>query len=100
MPSIVTDPLGATKRATSGGASKSKGKKKARSRAAAISAVTPALIRVIYPPQHLGKGLGIYALGAPLDEALLAAQRIAVLPAKVSFLAAPDRIAARTPAQP
>ncbi|RVT96951.1 MFS transporter [Rhodovarius crocodyli] len=30
--------------------------------AAAISAVTPALIRVIYPPQHLGRGLGIYAL--------------------------------------
>ncbi|RKK05916.1 MFS transporter [Pseudoroseomonas wenyumeiae] len=30
--------------------------------AAAISAVTPALIRFIYPPQHLGRGLGVYAL--------------------------------------
>lgn len=29
---------------------------------AAISAVTPALIRFIYPPQMLGRGLGIYAL--------------------------------------
>lgn len=30
--------------------------------AAAISAVTPALIRYIYPPERLGQGLGIYAL--------------------------------------
>jgi DHA2 family multidrug resistance protein-like MFS transporter len=30
--------------------------------AAAISAVTPALIRFIYPPHQLGRGLGIYAL--------------------------------------
>lgn len=30
--------------------------------AAAISAVTPALIRFIYPPDRLGRGLGIYAL--------------------------------------
>jgi DHA2 family multidrug resistance protein-like MFS transporter len=30
--------------------------------AAAISAVTPALIRYIYPPERLGRGLGIYAL--------------------------------------
>lgn len=30
--------------------------------AAAISAVTPALVRFIYPPRHLGRGLGIYAL--------------------------------------
>jgi DHA2 family multidrug resistance protein-like MFS transporter len=30
--------------------------------AAAISAVTPALIRFLYPPQRLGQGLGIYAM--------------------------------------
>lgn len=30
--------------------------------AAAISAVTPALIRFIFPPQKLGQGLGIYAM--------------------------------------
>lgn len=30
--------------------------------AAAISAVTPALIRFIYPPQQLGRGLGLYVL--------------------------------------
>lgn len=30
--------------------------------AAAIAAVTPALIRYIYPPERLGQGLGIYAL--------------------------------------
>lgn len=30
--------------------------------AAAISAVTPALIRFLYPPQRLGRGLGIYAM--------------------------------------
>lgn len=29
---------------------------------AAISAVTPALIRYIYPPQQLGRGLGLYVL--------------------------------------
>lgn len=30
--------------------------------AAAISAVTPALIRYIYPPEQLGRGLGLYVL--------------------------------------
>lgn len=30
--------------------------------AAAIAAVTPALIRGLYPPQRLGQGLGLYAL--------------------------------------
>ncbi len=30
--------------------------------AAAIAAVTPALIRFVYPPQRLGRGLGLYAL--------------------------------------
>ena len=30
--------------------------------AAAISAVTPALIRFIYPPERLGRGLGLYVL--------------------------------------
>ena len=30
--------------------------------AAAISAVTPALIRFIYPPERLGQGLGVYAM--------------------------------------
>lgn len=29
---------------------------------AAVSATTPALIRSIYPPSHLGRGLGVYAL--------------------------------------
>lgn len=29
---------------------------------AAVSATTPALIRAIFPPQRLGRGLGIYAL--------------------------------------
>ncbi len=30
--------------------------------AAAVSATTPALIRAIYPPERLGRGLGLYAL--------------------------------------
>jgi MFS transporter, DHA2 family, multidrug resistance protein len=29
---------------------------------AAVSATTPALIRSLYPPSHLGRGLGVYAL--------------------------------------
>jgi DHA2 family multidrug resistance protein-like MFS transporter len=30
--------------------------------AAAVAATTPALIRVLYPPERLGRGLGLYAL--------------------------------------
>lgn len=37
--------------------------------AAAVSATTPALIRYIYPPQRLGRGLGLYALVAGVSFA-------------------------------
>lgn len=48
--------------------------------AAAISAVTPALIRFIFPPEKLGRGLGVYAMivgvaftaGPTLASAILA----------------------------
>lgn len=48
--------------------------------AAAISGVTPALIRFVYPPDRLGRGLGVYAMvvgvaftaGPTLASALLA----------------------------
>ena len=30
--------------------------------AAAVGATTPALIRALYPPERIGRGLGIYAL--------------------------------------
>ncbi len=48
--------------------------------AAAVSATTPALIRALYPPERMGRGLGLYALvvgvaftaGPPAASAVLA----------------------------
>ena len=73
--------------------------------AAAVAATTPALVRALYPPERLGRGLGLYALvvGVALAAGPMAASAIlalaqwpwlflAGLPVVLAVLAAPSRI--------
>ncbi|MFM8681885.1 MAG: MFS transporter [Alphaproteobacteria bacterium] len=73
--------------------------------AAAVAATTPALVRALYPPGQLGRGLGLYALvvGVALAAGPVAASAIlalaqwpwlflAGLPVILAVLAAPARI--------